>query len=374
MFPVIEHLDDILPHISLDCGIGHHIRDGYQVLDYSYVAKTTFDTALARECRGLKFDATGRVIARPFHKFFNLGEKQAPETLDFTQPHQVMEKRDGSMVHPAMVAGQMVFMTRMGGTAQADLAMSHATPNLLAMCRSLIADGITPIFEFTSEMNRVVLAYNRPSLTLLAGRDMTTGAYLTWAQLQDLAGSFAVPLVRSYRPVRNIDSFVKAARALSEAEGYVIAFECGHRIKIKSDGYVLRHKALSGLRHEKNVLAWIAAGAVDDVLPLLRTELRAHLRDYSCRVEQQIADHSARLLAFHQQNGELPRKDYAIKAMAEIDPCLTKVAFAVLDGRDARDEVMKTLAWGAHSETRVDKIRKLIGAAWDPPALCDLEG
>ncbi len=75
----IEHIDDVAPHIREDSGIIISRRPDLSVIDYIYTTDDTFDTALARECRGLKFDADGRIIGRPFHKFFNLGDKERVE-------------------------------------------------------------------------------------------------------------------------------------------------------------------------------------------------------------------------------------------------------------------------------------------------------
>ena len=97
----------------------------------------TFDTAIARECRGLKFDADGRIIARPFHKFFNLGEKERVEDIDWSAPHQLFDKLDGSMIHPAMLNGEMVFMTRMGATDQARLAQASWPVRASTRCRDI---------------------------------------------------------------------------------------------------------------------------------------------------------------------------------------------------------------------------------------------
>src|SRR5262245_38066531 len=103
----IEHIDDVVPHIPPERGIIVSSRRDHTVIDYVYSFDDTFDTAIARECRGLKFGADGRIIARPFHKFFNLGEKERVEDIDWSRPHQVFDKLDGSMIHPAMLNGEM---------------------------------------------------------------------------------------------------------------------------------------------------------------------------------------------------------------------------------------------------------------------------
>ena len=369
MFVEIETLDDILPHISLEGGINHWDRGAYSVIDYNFVEKDTFASPYALECRGLKFAPDGSLLARPFHKFFNLGEKEAPETIDFSTPHRVLEKRDGSMIHPCLLGEDLVFMTRKGKTDHADLALSQASAGALALCREMLSEGITPIFEFTSPENRVVVAYDVAELTLLAARRMTSGAYLDWATLEDRAAHHGVPLVAASGPVADLNSFVSDARALEAMEGYVIAFDTGHRIKLKADAYVLRHKALGGLAYEKNVLAWIVARAVDDVAPLLRPEDRRLLLDYAEAVERSVEAHATRIEAFHAANKDLSRKDYALKAQAELDKRLTRVAFALLDGREARGEMFKILDWATHSENRPPEIRDLLGATWEAPDL-----
>jgi RNA ligase len=343
------------------------------VIDYNFVEKDTFNSPHALECRGLKFAADGQLIARPFHKFFNLGEKQSVDDVDFTAPHRVLEKRDGSMIHPCWLEGELVFMTRKGQTPHADLARAHADAGILSLCCEMLEEGITPIFEFTSPENRVVVAYEGPELVLLAARHMISGAYLPWEVLTDHCARHNVPLVQAHDPVDDAHRFTEAARALRGTEGYVIAFENGHRIKLKADAYVLRHKALDGLKYEKNVLAWIVEGAVDDVSALLKPEDRDRLLAYSAAVESSIARHATELETFHAANRDLPRKAYALKAQADLDHRLTRVAFALLDGRPARAELLKIVQWATHSENRPPDIRDLLGATWEAPDLSNID-
>ena len=75
------------------------------------------------------------------------------------------------------------------------------------------------------------------------------------AELEAVATRHGVPIVAQFDSVEDVHRFWTDARALEGVEGYVIAFEDGHRLKIKADAYVLRHKALAGLAHEKNLLA-----------------------------------------------------------------------------------------------------------------------
>lgn len=50
------------------------------------------------ECRGIIFcEKTGQVLARRFHKFFNVNEQDETqaELIDLARPHFILEKADG---------------------------------------------------------------------------------------------------------------------------------------------------------------------------------------------------------------------------------------------------------------------------------------
>jgi RNA ligase len=358
---VIEHLDDVLPHIRPDMGIIHSVHQSYSVINYVFSVDGTFDTAIARECRGLKFAPDGALIARPFHKFFNLGEKRTPKDEPWDAGHVVLDKLDGSMIHPAMVAGDMVFMTRMGISAQSRQAWDKAGPGLRQLCKHMLAAGYTPIFEFTSPDNRIVVAYERPELTLLAIRHMRTGLYMPHLEVERIGAEHGVAVVRSFGAVEDVAVFWNDARALKGVEGYVIAFENGHRIKIKADAYVLRHKALAGLAYEKNLLAWVATDAVDDVLPLLAPEAAQTVRDYHAQILKAVSRWEAEIGDFVTQNAHLPRKDFAIKTKGALPSQLQSVAFRALDGTPPRKGVMEILERASGSDTKVEAIRSLFG-------------
>lgn len=374
-FPNIEHLDQVTPHVSFDRGFVVSRRPDHTVIDYVYTVPETFSSAMALECRGLKFDRDGRIIGRPFHKFFNLGERQRIEQIDWSAPHHVLDKLDGSMVHPVRLDGATVFMTRMGATGQAAAAQRHADPGLLDLADHLLAGGISPIFEFTAPDNRIVVAYERPALTLLAARAMVSGTYLPQAELVRLGARFGVAVVRAGPPLADAAAFVARARREAGIEGYVLAFEDGHRLKLKTDGYVLRHRALTGVRLEKTVLAWVAAGAVDDVVPILPEAAAARLLAYQATIETRAAAHAADIRAFAAEHRGLPRKDYAALAFRRFDKRLTKAAFEAYDGRDPRGVIGGLLTYAAGSEGRVEAVRDLFGMAWsvDDLALPEIE-
>ncbi|EEE38142.1 putative RNA ligase (Rnl1) [Rhodobacteraceae bacterium KLH11] len=167
-----------------------------------------------------------------FPQVLQPGEKRPVQEEPWDASHAVLDKLDGSMIHPAIVGGEMVFMTRMGISTQSRAAWSVAGPEVKALCADMIATGFTPVFEFTSPENRVVLAYEVSQLTLLAIRHLRTGAYMPHAELEAVAIRHGVPIVAQFDSVEDVHRFWTDAQALEGVEGYVIAFEDGHRLKI----------------------------------------------------------------------------------------------------------------------------------------------
>jgi len=275
MFPIIRHISDVTPFLTE--GIRIKERDAYDVIDYTFAGPETFTTSMSLECRGLKFDKSGRLIARPLHKFFNIGEKQSLGEIDFTQPHEVYDKLDGSMIHGCILNKELTFMTRGGISPQAQMAFLRSSQSHKDLANAVSNLNSTAIFEFTSPDNRIVINYETDELTLLAVRENTSGNYYSHKALIELAKFYDCPLAQKHLPVTNPETFVSSARSIVESEGYVIAFNTGHRIKIKGDDYSLKHGALSRVSSEKYTLNLILTNNADDILPLLEEKIARRL-------------------------------------------------------------------------------------------------
>jgi RNA ligase len=189
-FPQIRTIDDVLPHIEGRSEFIVAEREFGTVINYVVSMATTFDMtgpddlggAIRRECRGIKFGLDGHIIARPFHKFFNIGEREEtlPNNLDFSADHTVFTKLDGSMSHPVLVKDKIRWCTKMGFTEIAAYMDDFAArnPKYNDFARECIADGYTPLFEYVGPHNKVVLDYAEENMVLLAVRHMVTGEYL----------------------------------------------------------------------------------------------------------------------------------------------------------------------------------------------------
>lgn len=188
-FPEIRTIDDVLPHIEGRSEFIVAEREFGTVINYMVSYADTFDMngpediggAIRRELRGIIFDTEGKIMSRPFHKFFNIGEREEtqPHLLDFSQEHTIMTKVDGSMLRPILLNGQIRWGTKMGFSEVAEFAEKYIEkhPNYTEFASWCMSQALTPIFEYVGPFNKVVLDYEE-GMTLLAVRENMSGKYL----------------------------------------------------------------------------------------------------------------------------------------------------------------------------------------------------
>lgn len=284
-FPRFEHIDDVRKVIE-----GHpefievQKEGGYTVINYVYSnGKDTFPTvecwedAILRECRGLVFDTkSGMLVARRFHKFFNLGERD-DLSVDWSQPHRILEKLDGSMISPIEIDGGIRWISKMGITsvsmqAETFVAGHNGPEDYLGFARHAIrlAD-MTAIFEWCSRKQRIVVDYPQDRLVLLALRWNRSGRYMKHHDMRTLARRFNIPVVSEVIALEqeSTERQLEYVRCWDSAEGVVVQFDDGHMVKVKSSWYVGMHRAKSLIENERDIVGIILDDKLDDLKPIL---------------------------------------------------------------------------------------------------------
>lgn len=359
IFPEILSLKQIEPYIA-DCP--HFVKCGGEdtaltFIDYVVQAEDTFppiegdeesktEAMIRRECRGIAFcNATGRLRSRPLHKFFNLNER--PETLfdviDWTRPHYVMTKMDGSMVRPVVGQntghGGVRWATRKGITdvaCEVELFCSYAENRAYEMAgEDLIDRGFTPVFEFVSPGNRIVLKYDRPQLVLLAVRELRNGTYMSYRQLRHEAERHGIELVPQYASAKITPDFIARLQEQEGVEGVVVRFENGLTLKIKTSWYAQLHKIRSLLSNEREVVRMVLEDKLDDALGMLPDELRRGLSGYRDRVIQELHAYGDDIAGQRMGIRGLDRKEFAIRLAPKLHPFRKAITFAAWGKGDA---------------------------------------
>jgi RNA ligase len=189
-FPKIRTIDDVLPHIAGRDEFNVNDKGDYITINYAVAFEDTFAMtgpddlggAIRRECRGLKFYPSGEIAARPFHKFFNIGEREEtqPHVLNFGSDHTIMTKADGSMLHPILIDSDIRWCTKAGITEVSEIAERFVENGRKYRYFALacIERQLTPIFEYVGPYNKVVLDYKEENMVLLAVRQNITGNYM----------------------------------------------------------------------------------------------------------------------------------------------------------------------------------------------------
>jgi hypothetical protein len=102
-FPCMQYWHTIAKHFEGNENFIVVDKDEYFVVNYVRAGDDTHPTVTSkretvlREGRGLIFcSKTGELLSRPFHKFFNLGERK-DIVADFTKPHHIITKLDGCL-------------------------------------------------------------------------------------------------------------------------------------------------------------------------------------------------------------------------------------------------------------------------------------
>ena len=299
-FPTINNISDVLPAIQGRDEFVVAEKEGYTVINYNVMMSDTFDCNIRRECRGIIFDTeSGEILRRPYHKFFNVNEREETQdnVVDLSRPHAILEKLDGSMIAPFVVNDQLIWGTKMGATEVAepveDFVLLHE--NYSQFARFLIRRGYTPIFEWCSRKQRIVLDYKEDQLILTAIRDLTTGRYMSWDLVTNTADQYFIPVVGKWETGIGMDNktmkgFIDYVRDLEDVEGFVVRFNDGHMLKLKCDWYVQIHKAKEKILQDRNIVELILDDKLDDVKAHLPQEDRDRLTAFEIQFNLAVSD------------------------------------------------------------------------------------
>lgn len=309
-------------------------RGDYVVIDYNLNNKETFvgkdaeETNILLNLRGTAFDkVTGKIIRLGYKKFFNYGEfPEQDKQLSWDTPHTITQKLDGSLIFPIYATSGTVWGTRAGVTDVSKLVDEWlATENdlrqmyeeLLAVCVNI---GYTPLFEFCSRKNKVVLDYPETKLVLTGMRQLSTGDMLPHHVLVELGQIYDIPVVEKHSPITDggFDAFHDKVSNFVGDEGVVVLFDDGHMVKIKSSDYCLKHKAIDGLKFEKDVFLLALQCKLDDVLPLLSPEFASRVQAHSSAFLRHVFDCATQLEDTYWRVSNIEdQKEFALAVMGD---------------------------------------------------------
>jgi RNA ligase len=226
--------------------------------------------------------------------------------------------------------------------------------------------NVTPIFEWCSRKNRVVIDYPEDNFILTGMRYNDTGFYLDYEAMKTYATSWNIPVVKAVDglSVQNIELFVKQVREWEDDEGVVVRFDNGHMVKVKADDYVLRHKTKDSISQEKNVIQTLLDDSVDDLVPLLTPgdaeRLKAFQKAFLAGLDE-VAYETAEL--FVEGNKMYPeKKDFAVEfVQKKVEPIYAPIMYAIKAGKGSKEVLIEMIGKSLGSQSKIDNSRWMWG-------------
>jgi RNA ligase len=264
-------------------------------------------------CRGLIYDSnTYEVVARPFPKFFNVGEPDAPP-LDPDEWVVVTDKLDGSLIIAFWYKGKWEIASRGSFTSE----QAEAARRIVSRPPDTRSNpGYTYLYEVIYPENRIVLDYGKEeSLNILARVHNETG------EITAIKGTSMLAAEALALPDRE------------NSEGYVI-YGTNHMWKIKQQDYIEKHRIEFGL-NARVVWQWLIDGEFDQKVMELPDELQVWAETKRDFLEGSASIAASLAIIFLQENGHRDRKEYA-EIVTKHHPKSAYLLFKALDGYDRR--------------------------------------
>ena len=209
---------------------------------YKYTDKCVFERSwdsVTKTCRGLIVDNSGVVYSRPFKKFLNLSELSGEELAKVeSQRGVVLDKLDGTCI-------QMFFMPEDGQWHFATLGSldNEYIDEAIELYHELYAHawspipGFTYVFELISPVSRIVVNYEGARKLVLLGKvDIASGVEYAPGDVSEWV--FERPAEFGMLSTNEVSLLPVRANA----EGYVVVFGDGSKVKMKLAEYLRLHK------------------------------------------------------------------------------------------------------------------------------------
>ncbi len=381
-FPKIEHLKDIRGAIRGRDEFSVQEKDDFICVLYhvnlidTFPPVTSVNSAIRRELRGIKFARHGKnpIIARPYHKFFNVNERAETlhEVIDWDAKFNILEKLDGSMVHPMFLQNQVVLCTKAGPTdisAPAQIfAESKPTADYMDFCKDILP-MYTPLFEWCSNSNRIVLSYPEDQLVLTGIRHMVSGAYLNLHGMEALSVPYDVPMVKTWPGTfTGINEFTEAVQDLEGEEGYVFRWATGHMAKQKNLWYLQLHKTKELLTFEKDIWRLVLTNKIDDAKPFMEQADKDRLDLFATDLFEAVelkAEELKWVVIAAKDNLNGSKKRFAMEIVPTHHRVEKGVLFSIWDDSDPGETIVNLILKQCNSGPRLEEIRPLVnGLRW----------
>lgn len=319
-------------------------------------------------CRGLILNGRNEVIARPFSKFWNY-EQYANNGLPSYQGFEIFDKLDGSLgiLYPHgwdnVRYDYRLLSIATRGSFQSEQAI-WASDYIQEIKGYFIKDYLassqfrkaTFLFEIIYPSNRIVVDYKgQQELVLLSVIDNETGQDWVRSKIEAVAEKYNFSIVNKFDGITDFKE-IRNIMPRDNAEGFVVLFDTGLRVKMKYEEYCRLHKLITGVSSKK---IWeMLRHEIDfkEVLELVPDEFFDWVTKVKDELEQKFKSIDIEVLLACERLGKIEdlfddpteadkkeiRKRQATVIFRDYKP-LSSAIFSCLDGKEHKDMIWKML-------------------------------
>jgi len=315
---------------------------------WNYSEKVQYDNLwyihpLLLQTRGLVTDDKGKIVGRPWKKFFNLEEGKHTPTTEF----EVYSKLDGSLGILFNYEGEWILSTRGSFTSEQSI---KGMEMLSKYDYNRLNKGYTYLFEILYDENRIVCKYGFEDIVLLGINETETedevDIYDGENDIVKTIRDIGFRVVKKYDGIKDYTLLKDNIR--DDEEGYVVRFSNGDRMKIKGIEYLRLHKIMTNvsttgiweyLKNGENVL---------DMMKDVPDEFYGKIKDYVKELNynfHSVKERAGKLFnnLYESYNGELPEKSKYAHWVKQFDKELHPILFRMYDNKDYSEYIWKLI-------------------------------
>jgi len=331
---------------------------------WNYTEKVQYEglwDEVTLSCRGLiTEDTTGKILVRPFKKFFNYEEVVDKDVIPSKGEYvYIQEKMDGSLGILFNYNYEWIMATR--GSFTSDQAIK----GLEILKSKYILDTFEPSVAYLCEIiypeNRIVVDYKKEKIMFLSAA--INWGFNGWKESDDselhwttacayfrMSGIKKSDIVKTEQHFNFSDELYKSLKEKNEnnKEGFVLRFHPGNfRMKIKFEEYVRLHKIMTNLSTTAVWEVLSNGGNMDDLLKNVPDEFYDKIKEYENILKDEFSIlmkeyewifNKVKNVYFEVNQKEFNRAEFAMLAKRYKYPSLL---FGMLDGKDVSQNIWK---------------------------------
>lgn len=289
--------------LSEELGIGSYFHPSLPLVGFKYSQiNSPKYHPIVRESRGVVLESgSWNLVAKPFHRFFNVGEDvEAYQAFDWSDFH-CTTKEDGSLIILYHYDGEWHANTSGSfGLGEVGNGSSRTWRDLFwgsaELCGPELRENYVYIFELCSPLNKVIRLYPKPVAYLLSIFRLSGDEH---DEFSPEAVDMEARMIETPRPERHrfqshaeITAFLEAKSQTDKTfEGVVIRDRYGVRFKIKSESYLrLHHLHDNGnIFNPKRLIPIVLAGEQAEVVSYF-PEVQEFLKAVEDDLEKEFAE------------------------------------------------------------------------------------